>query len=86
MLSFLQGGLDRHLSASILKVYVAAIAANHDTMGGRSVKKHNLVIGFLRGTRRLNTPRPSLIPSWDITVVLQIRLSPISQLSSVPSL
>ncbi|KAI2657222.1 Transposon Ty3-G Gag-Pol polyprotein [Labeo rohita] len=35
--SVLQGGLDRHLSASTLKVHVAAISANHDLMEGRSV-------------------------------------------------
>ncbi len=71
VLSFLQGGLDRHLSASTLKVYVATIAVNHDTVGGRSVGKYDLVIRFLRGTRRLNPPWPHLIPSWDLTVVLQ---------------
>ncbi|KAI2647961.1 ORF V: Enzymatic polyprotein [Labeo rohita] len=36
VLSFLQEGLDRHLSASTLKVHVAAISANHDLVGGRS--------------------------------------------------
>ncbi|KAI2654607.1 ORF V: Enzymatic polyprotein [Labeo rohita] len=35
VLSFLQGGLDRHLSASTLKVHVAATSANHDLMGGQ---------------------------------------------------
>lgn len=30
VLSLLQGGLDRHLSASTLKVYLAAISPNHD--------------------------------------------------------
>ncbi|KAL0151374.1 hypothetical protein M9458_053368, partial [Cirrhinus mrigala] len=71
VLSFLQGGLDRHLSASTLKVHVAAISANHDLVGGRSVGKHDLVIRFLRGAQRLNPPRPHLIPSWDLAVVLQ---------------
>ncbi|KAI2656338.1 hypothetical protein H4Q32_013232 [Labeo rohita] len=33
VLSFLQEGLDRHLSASTLKVHVAAISANHDLVG-----------------------------------------------------
>ncbi|KAL0148133.1 hypothetical protein M9458_056535, partial [Cirrhinus mrigala] len=47
VLSFLQGGLDRHLSASTLKVHVAAISANHDLVEGTSVGKHNLVIRFL---------------------------------------
>ncbi|KAL0180328.1 hypothetical protein M9458_025770, partial [Cirrhinus mrigala] len=71
VLSFLQGGLDRHLSASTLKVHVAAISTNHDLVEGRSVGKHDLIIRFLRGARRLNPPRPNLIPSWDLAVVLQ---------------
>ncbi|KAL0161431.1 hypothetical protein M9458_045156, partial [Cirrhinus mrigala] len=36
VLSFLQGGLDRHLSASTLKVRVAAVSANHDLVEDRS--------------------------------------------------
>ncbi|KAL0152401.1 hypothetical protein M9458_052124, partial [Cirrhinus mrigala] len=36
VLSYLQGGLDKHLSASTLKVHVAAISANHDLVEGRS--------------------------------------------------
>ncbi|KAI2645718.1 3-isopropylmalate dehydrogenase [Labeo rohita] len=63
VLSFLQEGLDRHLSASTLKVHVAAISANYDLVGGRSVGKHDLIIRFLRGARRMNPPRPHLIPS-----------------------
>ncbi|KAL0173115.1 hypothetical protein M9458_033426, partial [Cirrhinus mrigala] len=45
--------------------------ANHDLVEGRSVGKPDLIIRFLRGTRRLNPPRPNLIPSWDLAVVLQ---------------
>ncbi len=37
VLSFLQQGLERRLSPSTLKVYVAAIAANHDPVEGKSV-------------------------------------------------
>ncbi len=49
MLSFLQQGLERRLSPSTLKVYVAAIAANHNPVEGKSVWKHDWVIRFLRG-------------------------------------
>ncbi|KAI2644807.1 ORF V: Enzymatic polyprotein [Labeo rohita] len=63
--------LDRHLSASTLKVHVAAISANQDLVEGRSVGKHDLIMRVLRGAQRLNPPRPNLIPSWDLTVVLQ---------------
>ncbi len=66
VLSFLQDGLERRLSPSTLKVYVAAIAAHHDAVDGKSVGKHDLVIRFLRGARRLNPPRPHLVPSWDL--------------------
>ncbi len=49
VLSFLQDGLERRLSPSTLKVYVAAIAAHHDAVDSKSVGKHDLVIRFLRG-------------------------------------
>ncbi len=62
MLSFLQQGLQRRLSPSTLKLYVVAIAANHDPVEGKSVGKHNWVIGFLGGARRLNPLRPPLYP------------------------
>ncbi|KAL0193870.1 hypothetical protein M9458_012166, partial [Cirrhinus mrigala] len=77
VLSFLQEGLDRHLSASTLKVHVAAISANPDLVGGRSVGKHHLII-------RLNPPRSHLIPSWDLAVVLQgLQQDPFEPLQSV---
>ncbi len=62
VLSFLQQGLERRLSPFTLKVYVAAIAANHNPVEGKSVGKHDLVIRFLRGAGRLNPPRPPLYP------------------------
>ncbi len=62
VLSFLQQRLERRLSPSILNAYVATIAANHDPVDGKLVRKHDWVIRFLRGARRLNPPRP---PSWD---------------------
>ncbi len=70
VLSFLQQGLERGLSPSTLKVYVAAIAANHDPVNGKSLGKNDLVIRFLRGARRLNPPRPPSILSWDLSLVL----------------
>ncbi len=70
MLSFLKDGLERRLSPSTLKVYVAAIATQHDAVDSKSVGKHDLVIRFLRGARRLNPPCPHLVPSWDLPSVL----------------
>ncbi len=65
-------------------MYVAAIAAHHDAVDGKSLGKHDLVIRFLRGARRLNPPRPHLVPSWDIPSVLSaLRGAPFEPLQSV---
>ncbi|KAG1954420.1 hypothetical protein F2P79_008741 [Pimephales promelas] len=58
-------------------LYVAAIAAHHDTLEGNSVEKQDLVVRFLRGARRLN-------PSRDLSVVLTAPQSaPFEPLQSV---
>ncbi len=54
-----------------LNAYGAMIAANHDPVDGKLVGKHDWVIRFLRGARRLNPPRPPSIPSWDLSLVLR---------------
>ncbi len=66
MLSYLQQGLERRLSPSTLKVYVAAIAANHDPVEGKSVGKHDWVVSSLEGLegkkkKKKNPPRPPSI-------------------------
>ncbi|KAL0182109.1 hypothetical protein M9458_021484, partial [Cirrhinus mrigala] len=77
VLSFLQEKLERRLSPSTLKVYVAAIAAYHDAVDGASIGKHQLVV-------RVNLPRPHLVPSWDLSVALQgLRGPPFELLVSV---
>ncbi len=84
VLSFLQQGLECRLSPSTLKVYVAAISAHHDPIEGRSVGKHDLVVRFLRGARRLNPPRPPSLPSWDLALVLRaLQIAPFEPLLSV---
>ncbi|KAL0173083.1 hypothetical protein M9458_033394, partial [Cirrhinus mrigala] len=84
VLSFLQEKLERRLSPSTLKVYVVAIAAYHDAVDGASIWKHQLVVRFLRGARRVNPPRPHLVPSWDLSVALWgLRGSPFEPLVSV---
>ncbi len=89
MLSLLQEGLDRPLSVSTLKVYMATIAANHNTVDCRSVRKHDLVIRFLGGIRRLIlkgcASSPLGISQWSFWPYTEIRLSPFSQLDLVPS-
>ncbi len=83
VLSFLQQGLGRRLSPSTLKVHAAAISACHDHIDGKSVGKHDLVVRFLRGARRLNPPRPPSIPSWDLALVLRaLQIAPFEPLQS----
>ncbi len=59
ILSFLQELLDKGHSPSTLKVYVADIAASHALIAGQLVGRDNLVVCFLKGSRRLNPPHPS---------------------------
>lgn len=69
---------------STLKVYVAAISAFHAAIDGRSVGKHDLVIRFLIGARRLKPSRPPTMPSWDLAMVLgALALPPFEPLQSV---
>ncbi len=84
VLSFLQERLECRLSPSTLKVYLAAIAAHHDAVDGRSLGKHDLIVRFLRGARRLNPSRPPLMPSWDLSIVLAgLQMGPFEPLDSV---
>ncbi len=76
ILSFLQELLDKGHSPSTLKVYVAAIAASHAPIAGQSVGRNNIVVRFLKGSRRLNTPRPLTVPTWDLPTVLRALKSP----------
>ncbi len=74
----------RRLSPSTLKVYVAAIAAHHDAVDGQSLGKHDLIVRFLRGARRLNPPRSPLMPPWDLSTILAgLQRGPFEPLDSV---
>ncbi|KAL0147283.1 hypothetical protein M9458_057407, partial [Cirrhinus mrigala] len=76
ILSFLQDCLDAGRTPSTLKVYVAAISAFHVPIGDRSVGRHHLVTSFLRGARRLRPFRPSMVPVWDLSLVLSALAEP----------
>ncbi len=76
ILSFLQELLEKGRSPSTLKVYVAAIADSHAPIDGQSLGRNNLVVRFLKGSRRLNPPRPLTVPSWDLPTVLRALKSP----------
>ncbi len=71
ILSFLQDLLQKGHSPSTLKVYVAAIAASHAPIDGQSVGRNNLVVHFLKGSRRPNPPCPVTVPTWDLPTVLR---------------
>ncbi|KAI2653632.1 ORF V: Enzymatic polyprotein [Labeo rohita] len=74
--------LDKGRSPSTLKVYVAAIAASHAPIAGQSIGRNNLVIRFLKGSRRMNPSRPHTIPTWDLSTVLRaLKSSPFEPLS-----
>ncbi|KAI2655719.1 Transposon Ty3-G Gag-Pol polyprotein [Labeo rohita] len=74
--------LDKGRSPSTLKVYVAAIAASHAPIAGQSIGRNNLVVRFLKGSRRMNPSRPHTIPTWDLSTVLRaLKSSPFEPLS-----
>ncbi len=68
--------LVKQRSSSTIKVYVAAIAAFHAPVAGRSVGRNSAVIIFLRGGRRINTPRPRTVPPWDLPTILRALKGP----------
>ncbi len=84
VLSFLQERLERRLSPSSLKVDVAVIAAHHDAVDGRSRGKHDLIVSFLKGARRMNPSRSPFMPSWDLSIILAgLQRGPFEPLDSV---
>ncbi len=76
VLSFLQEMLDKQRSSSTIKVYTAAMAAFHAPIAGRSVGRNSGVIQFLRGSKRLNPPRPRTVPPWDLPTLLRAQEGP----------
>ncbi|XP_034065716.1 uncharacterized protein LOC117542252, partial [Gymnodraco acuticeps] len=70
ILSFLQDLIDKHRAFSTIKVYLAAIAACHVGFEGKTASQHPLVCRFMKGARRLLPVSRSLVPLWDLAVVL----------------
>ncbi|KAK0135470.1 hypothetical protein N1851_028681 [Merluccius polli] len=52
ILRFLQDRLETKLAVSILRVYIAAISAQHVRVGNQTVGSHSLVTRFLKGAQR----------------------------------
>ncbi len=58
--------------------------AHHDAVDGRSLGKHDLIVRFLKGARRMNPSRPPLVPFWDLSIVLaELQRGPFEPLDSV---
>ncbi len=49
---------------------MATIAVHHDAVDGQSLRKHDLIVTFLKGARMMNPSRSPLVPSWDLSIVL----------------
>ncbi len=61
----------------------ALISTHRNPIEGRLVGKHDLVIRFLRGARRLNPPKPSSLPSWHLALMLRaLQTAPFEPLQS----
>ncbi|KAL2087997.1 hypothetical protein ACEWY4_016825 [Coilia grayii] len=71
VLLFLQSLFDMGLTPSTIKVYAAAITAQHARVDGRTVGSHPLMARFLKGALHLRPPRRSRVPTWDLPLVLQ---------------
>ncbi len=75
VLSFLQEMLDKQRSSSTIKVYMAAIAAFHAPIAGRSVGRDAVIQLFTR--RQENEyPCPCTVPPWDLPTVLRALKGP----------
>ncbi len=70
VLEFLQERLTTGAAATTLRVYVAAIAARRE-LDEIPLGRHRMVSSFMRGVRRLRPVRPTAVPSWDLSVVLE---------------
>ncbi len=71
VLEFLQERLTAGAAATTLRVYVAAIAAQRELDEIPLGRHRRMVSAFMRGVRRLRPVRPTAVPSWDLSVVLE---------------
>ncbi len=55
---------------STLKVYAAAVAAFHAPLYVEPLGRHQLFMCFLRGAWRMRPATCSIVPNWDLAVVL----------------
>ncbi len=70
VLEFLQERLTAGAAATTLRVYIVAIAARRE-LDEIPLGRHRMVSTFMCGFRRLRPVRPTAVPSWDLSVVLE---------------
>ncbi len=70
VLEFLQERLTAGAAATILRVYVTAIATRRE-LDEIPLGRHRMVSAFMSGARRLRPVRPTAVPSWYLSVVLE---------------
>ena len=76
VLTFLQELLDKGLSFSTIKVYLAAISACHVGFDGVTPGAHPLAVCFLKGVRRLRPVFKPSVHSRDLALVLEALCGP----------
>lgn len=74
LLNYLQELLEKGLSLSTIKVYVATISARHVFVDGGAVVAHFLMCRFLKEVLHLRPPRLARVPCWDLPLVLEALL------------
>ena len=70
VLTFLQECLDSGRAHSTIKVNLAAISACHVGLGEKTLSESPLIRRFMRGVRKARPVTRSLIPPWDLSLVL----------------
>ncbi len=68
-----QGGWGAGTAGPVLPTrtwFPELITAHHNAGNGRSLGKHDLIVRFLRVSRRMNHSRSCQMPSWDLSIVL----------------
>lgn len=70
-LSFLQDLINKQRAFSTITDHLAAIAACHVRFDTQMVSQHPLICHFMKGACRLFPMSRSLVPLWDLAVVLE---------------
>ncbi len=69
-------------AATTLRLYIAAIAAQR-VLDEIPLGRHRMDSAFMRGVRRLRPVRPTAVPSWDLSVILEgLVMAPFEPLES----